>query len=62
MSYDSQRLSSVFDEARKTRHTPYKGTDGSEELALHCLFFGESTADQNRVVCNLMRDLMSKTC
>lgn len=48
--------------ARKRGHAPYKGTDSSEELALHCLLLGESASNENGVVGYLMRNLVCKAC
>ena len=38
----------------------YKGADGGQELRLHGLFLRESTADEDRVVGNLMGDFVRK--
>ena len=36
----------------------YKGTDGGQELRLHGLLLRETTADEDRVVGDFVRDLV----
>lgn len=39
----------------------YKGADGGQELRLHGLLLRESTADEDRVVGNLVRNFVCET-
>ena len=58
-----ERVLVVIDQrVKRHKRETHKCTDGSQELRLHSLPFRETTPDKNRIISDLVRDLVCEAC
>lgn len=52
----------LAEEGQTWKHMTYEGTDCGQELRLHCLLFREPAANEDRVVGDLVGNLVCEAC